>query len=712
MKKKRLYRFGIFALDTDENVLRRDGERLPLTPKMFDLLLVLVQSHGKILDKDTLLKEVWPDSFVEEGNIAFNVRQLRKVLDDDAQSPTFIETIPRRGYRFIAKVEDAYTSLEKDTYGDTTTEQLPTAETPAVKKFRYQLVPVFVLLVCATAFSSWYFLTHGNEAPAPILYTPFAAEKLSTTGMTFSAGISPDGKTVVYTSRNAGKESVWLRQLDTGNNVEFIPASEARYFEFAFSPDGNQIYFSRGNKGSDTKIGIFRVSIRGGIPEQLVDGTQGWVSVSPDGQKLSFVRCPYQEDDYCSLYVADSKDGKNERKLLSRPRPIRIADNEISPDGTKIAFAAGQSRNQANEFRLLEVEIENGVEREITAETFFNIKSLIWLPDKSGLLLTASKVPNKHFRIWQVSVASGKAEPLTKDPETYSALSIDKAAEHLVSTQIKQDFHLYVFDFANSSEKRLLTDATNASFAPNGKIYFNSSMTGNDEIWSINADSSGQRQLTNDPSDEGAPIVSPDNKKVYFASNRSGKAHIWQMNTDGSGQEQLTITEGGFPLFVSADGKSVYFRRGIDSTLWKVSVENGEEAMVLNRGKGNFEFSPDGSLVAVEEKQAGNASILIVSTADGQNVRSFSLPNDKFRLIDIAWPRDGKSIIYIASDIDYEQNALYRQSLDGGPPQKIADLGDDEIAEVSGLSISPDGKKFILAQGGWKHDAVLIQGLK
>src|SRR5688500_20136352 len=80
---------------------------------MFDLLLVLVQNPGRVLGKDFLLKSVWPDSFVEEGNITFNIRQLRKALDDDAQAPTYIETIPRRGYRFLQPVE-SFTTITPD----------------------------------------------------------------------------------------------------------------------------------------------------------------------------------------------------------------------------------------------------------------------------------------------------------------------------------------------------------------------------------------------------------------------------------------------------------------------------------------------------------------------------------------------------------------------------------------------------------------------
>ncbi len=114
----------------------------------------------------------------------------------------------------------------------------------------------------------------------------------------------------------------------------------------------------------------FFVSIFGGVPIKIVGETQGWISVSPDGGKISFVRCYYREDENCSLWIADAADGKNEKKLAARLRPFRIGDNKISPDGRTVAFAAGQSENQANEFGLVEVNIESGAERELTTPNF------------------------------------------------------------------------------------------------------------------------------------------------------------------------------------------------------------------------------------------------------------------------------------------------------------------------------------------------------
>ena len=101
-----LYQFGEFTLDVDQKVLLRDGKPLPLTPKVFETLLILVENSGRILEKDDLMGRLWPDTFVEEANLAFNIQRLRKSLCDDARNPHYIETVPRRGYRFIAPVQE------------------------------------------------------------------------------------------------------------------------------------------------------------------------------------------------------------------------------------------------------------------------------------------------------------------------------------------------------------------------------------------------------------------------------------------------------------------------------------------------------------------------------------------------------------------------------------------------------------------------------
>src|SRR4026207_810581 len=114
---RRIYSFGPFDLDIAKQVLQRDGQCLPLKPKAFDVLAVLVENNDRVVCKDELLKQVWSDSFVEEGNVAVCIFEIRKALGVSEHGHRYIETVPRRGYRFVARVTDgthAITSQRSD----------------------------------------------------------------------------------------------------------------------------------------------------------------------------------------------------------------------------------------------------------------------------------------------------------------------------------------------------------------------------------------------------------------------------------------------------------------------------------------------------------------------------------------------------------------------------------------------------------------------
>src|SRR5215475_16009734 len=103
---RHIYRFDSYVLDVDERVLMRDGRMVPLTPKVFETLLLLVKNQGSVVTKQKILETLWPDVFVEESNVTFNITMLRKALGDTTQHPVYIETVPRRGYRFKSEVSE------------------------------------------------------------------------------------------------------------------------------------------------------------------------------------------------------------------------------------------------------------------------------------------------------------------------------------------------------------------------------------------------------------------------------------------------------------------------------------------------------------------------------------------------------------------------------------------------------------------------------
>ena len=169
------YEFGRFRLKVAERTLLREGEVVPLTPKVFDILLTLVEHGGQVVSKDDLMKRVWPNTFVEEGNLTQNISLLRKALGETSGGVQFIETVPRRGYRFVAGA-----TLSSD-YGSAAVESLPDHENPAPvvsipntpnQSSTVRRTPVFALvagLVVVSIIGLLYFTGRGKAGdPAPI----------------------------------------------------------------------------------------------------------------------------------------------------------------------------------------------------------------------------------------------------------------------------------------------------------------------------------------------------------------------------------------------------------------------------------------------------------------------------------------------------------------------------------------------------------------
>ena len=701
------YRFGQFTVDTNQRVLLRESTPVGLTPKVFETLLILVENSGRLVGKEELMQRLWPETFVEESNLTFNIQQIRKALGDNARQPRFVETVARRGYRFIAEVNGnsaatAAAETELSRAGISTS-------TPATKKGYLAFAAIAVMMVVAGAVVLWFArVRHPTSTSSiPILSTPFKSEKFATGGV-IRVAITPDGKYVAYTNETGGKESIWLRQLATSENIQIVPPVNEQYLGLTISHDGNSLYFVRKTRADRLVSALYRVMTFGGIPVKLVNQTEGTVSLSPDDKQLSFIRCEYRDDDFCSLYLADAN-GTNERKILTRRKPIRLAGAQISPDGKSIAFASGQSWNGGSDFRLMQLDLASGTETALTSRSFFNIWHLKWLPGAEGLLLTANENLDGTFRIWHVSTDTREARALTKDSIDYDGLSLDQAGDKLIATHFSNTFHLYLANIDDlKNAKSLALARSGFSFARDrGLVY-----EGNDgDIWSINRDGGEQRQLTNSPAKDMYPRVSPDGRYIFFASNRSGSNQVWRMNSDGTTQIQITKHDGGDPRFVTADGKWVYFLSQLHQNLWRVSADgDGEETQVLNEMILEPAFSPDGTLVAYLFHPKDNNTridLAVMSLVDGNILKTTTQVGGQSHMVVVSWASDNKALFYVTTD--GSQNSLWRQSLDDKSPTLVGEVGNDEIAH---LSISPDGRSIAFIRGRWIHDAVLIAGLK
>src|SRR5262245_9154245 len=210
-----LYEFGNFRLDTKEKTLYREHEPIALRPKVFETLQVFVEHPGRLLEKDELMEKIWKDQFVEETNLTFNIKVLRRILNDDAHNPRFIETVPRRGYRFIAEVKPHFNHLAAKAEA---VQPMPAAKSLASR--HYLWIGALVLLLATAVSIAWFTRSNrASTASVPVLSATFKSTKIINPGPGVRATITPDGKYVAYTVENGGKQSIWLRQLETAENI-------------------------------------------------------------------------------------------------------------------------------------------------------------------------------------------------------------------------------------------------------------------------------------------------------------------------------------------------------------------------------------------------------------------------------------------------------------------------------------------------------------
>jgi TolB-like protein/DNA-binding winged helix-turn-helix (wHTH) protein/Flp pilus assembly protein TadD len=163
---KKIYESGSFTLDSAEHILSLDGEIIPLTPKVFDTLLILIENSGHLVEKDELMEKVWPDTIVEEANLAKNISILRKVLSNGGLEDSFIETVPKLGYRFIGPVKEIKTFKSEE---KSQKDVLPTKNN--FTKVKYLIMPL-VLLATVIGFGIWYF-SNGEKPIESVAVLPF-----------------------------------------------------------------------------------------------------------------------------------------------------------------------------------------------------------------------------------------------------------------------------------------------------------------------------------------------------------------------------------------------------------------------------------------------------------------------------------------------------------------------------------------------------------
>jgi eukaryotic-like serine/threonine-protein kinase len=695
--------FKDFTIDIDQRVLLREGMPVGLAPKVFETLLALIENHGRIVLKEELMKRLWPDTFVEEANLTFNIQQLRKSLGDNARNPIYIQTIARRGYRFIAAVEPVVSDNRE-------VQNLPVVDTPQVTLPRSRtkliaILAVIIVAVTALALVSWRLASRARRSTenkqGDVKAEPARAlklEGLTATGQSRHVAISPDGKYVAYTSGSDDSLGIWVRQLATNTNVEIVHAN--RIAGLVFANNGQSLYFVKGLPSA-----LYRVSLLGGVATKLIDGPEGNFSISADDSQIVFIREVINRDgqrEY-SLVVANS-DGHNERTVMVRAHPDKLDVPLWSPDSQTIICAYGNSAAGGQEVGLLAVDVNDGTQKDLSPSRFYVIKKMGWLRDKTGLVMSARRNVSDANQLFRVSYPGMEISQITDGLISYTDLSIAANADSAAATQGIRESHIWVGSSHDLQNLKRITPALdNFCWTPSGQLVYSSTASGNTDIWMMQPDGNEQKQLTVNAGVNGSPATTSDNRYIVFVSNRTGSFQVWRMNMDGTNQTQLTNGTAKTNPAITPDGKWVLYNSTDNWHLWKVSVDGGEPTQLTDFVATTPSVSPDGKVIACIGRNESKRRLLIISINGGPPVGNM----DFFAWTSkIQWMNDGKAVVYAGEREG--RRAIIKQSLNGGITEEPLSLDTDELFD---FGYSPDGRSFALSRGGWLNDLVLISGL-
>lgn len=234
--KSTTYNFGEFRLEAENLLLFKDSKIVPLALKAGEVLLALVEAHGKLLTKQEPLDRVWADTFVEEASLAQHVSALRKTLGENGNGAKYIETIPRKGYLFVADVKIPPSRETEITIGERTKTSVvekisietsdapPMCAAPRRKiSFRLAIAAMFGIAALFAAFAAYKYQVSNAEFHIGKL------SRLTSTGKTMLATISPDGKFVAHVQESDDGESLWMRQTSGDGSAQIVAPAKIEF---------------------------------------------------------------------------------------------------------------------------------------------------------------------------------------------------------------------------------------------------------------------------------------------------------------------------------------------------------------------------------------------------------------------------------------------------------------------------------------------------
>jgi DNA-binding winged helix-turn-helix (wHTH) protein/Tol biopolymer transport system component len=708
-----LYEFGSFTLDTGQGVLLRKGESVHLAPKSLEILAYLLERSNEVVSKEELMEAVWPDSFVEEANLVVHISAIRKLLASNGIEPISIDTFPKRGYRLSGEIRARTNANGFKTIGKPNTVSpidFPVGDKrkKSVSVSLILLGLIAVLLTTGYVLNRWIGYAYGKT---------LTTTRIQGTEKSSFFSISPNGEYLAHNIFNDGKRGLTLTHLATNSNIQLVEPEDFNYLSITFTPNGSHIYFVKSKL--DTPNTLYKIPILGGEAVKIMEKVDGRISFAPDGSRFAFYR-RNDESKTTSLMTAKS-DGTDEIVLSTLDHPDHFSRNGVawSPDG-KTIVAAVYFRTEKNSQYLMAVDIATGEMKPLMPnDRWAGWESFEWLPDGSGLIAAMRKEAMVHNHLFYVPFPTGDPVQLsTGDISGFRTISVTSDGKTIVAENYSHQTEIWYAGMQGNDDPYPITKERHHFFrlirwTPDGRIVFSSDSGGNRDLWIIDRDGSGAKQVTENSGRNEMPYAAADNKHVVFVSNRLDEAvyNVWRAELDGRNAVRLVAGSGEqFPV-VSPDMKWVIYEntpmytQPESSAIFRIPFEGGEPIQLAPVPSQQAHVSPDSTLVAFTHKPTPDSKwmIAMVPIEGGPIQRLLDLP----AVSPVRWTPDGRAISYIKTENGVAN--LWAQPIDGSEPYQITNFRADGIPSYCDWSAEFG---LICSRGRVTRDAVLIKDFR
>jgi len=634
-------------------------------------------------------------------------------------------------YQHSSEMRADLQRLKRDTNSGTGTAAVKSSRSSAMtaitgqQKTGFVVSGVIALLLVAAAFGLYSLLTRT----APMPFRNFTIAQITNTGKAAAAAISPDGKYIMNVQNDNGLESLWLRNVLTGSDTQIIAPSALRRRNLSFSPDGNYVYLTQ-NVGDGPDL--FRMPVLGGTLQSVAKDVDSNVTFSPDARRIAFV-CGNNPTNGEFQLLSANTDGTDKTTLLTEKNPNGDNNNfpryaAWSPDGKKIALTHG-TFGDTEVLKAFDLATRN-IGRMARFPNMLLYQSN-WFPEGNRLIVAYSeKGPNPGRRqIGVISSTGGKLQPVTRDTNSYSGLTMSADGKTAATVQVKTTRTLEIIPGRGLSGGAMpssqIENVSTFDWTPDGNLV----VTDGSELLQVKPDGSKQSELISDPGAAVVNLVRCSNNYLIDWSFHAGKdgTAIWRVHPDGSNAEEVGKGSSNTSPACSPDQKWVYY---LDTLLtWMRVPADGSGPSEVVAGTrvpdmyeylGTIDFSPDGKrfmIVAMTEDRPTRrtrANLLLVNLNASPGSKPQTLDPDRrisaglmANTIYTGGPKfspDGKAIVY--DIIDKGVGNLWAQPLDGSPGHQITNF---TSGTINTFRWSPDGKSLAVTRMHDISDVVVLR---